>query len=399
MALVINTNISAIKIQSDLDHSNDTLATSLQRLSTGLRINSAKDDAAGLAISERFTSQINGLKVAARNTNDGISLTQTAESALGTISDSLQRIRELAIQSINATNSSSDRQALNAEVQQLKEAINHTATTTQFNDIALLDGSFVNQDFQVGSNVGDVLTLLGIDSAHSSRLAETSTASHSPPSNISENLGFLLWVDLVFNGTSTTPEGKYQIEDELGNRIDIGEIVLDTEALTNGEISFSEYASEAVNQISNQTGVYATVIDGGFSIKLDSTHDIKLYRSFGTLSLIDSPAVVTDGFSSLDISTVFGSVVALDSIDLALDEINSARATMGALQSRFESVANNLGASEERLTEARSRIRDTDFAFETAALVRGQILQQAAVSMLAQATVFPENVLSLLQNF
>src|SRR3954468_7956747 len=155
MPQIINTNIASLNAQRNLNASQNSLATSLQRLSSGLRINSAKDDAAGLAIASRFSAQINGLNQAARNANDGISLAQTAEGSLGVISDNLQRIRELAVQSRNATNSAPHRAALNTEAQQLKAEIDRVATTTSFNGVKLLDGSFTNQSFQVGANVGE----------------------------------------------------------------------------------------------------------------------------------------------------------------------------------------------------------------------------------------------------
>ena len=160
MAAIINTNVVSLNAQRNLSSSQNALATSLQRLSSGMRINRAKDDAAGLAISQRMTSQINGLNQAARNANDGISMSQTAEGALGEIGNNLQRIRDLAVQSRNASNSVSDRTALNNEVQQIKSEIDRVASTTAFNGIKLLDGSFTNQAFQVGANVGEVSIIL-----------------------------------------------------------------------------------------------------------------------------------------------------------------------------------------------------------------------------------------------
>src|SRR6478752_2849832 len=176
MAQVINTNVLSINAQRNLSSSQSALATSLQRLSSGMRINSAKDDAAGLAISQRMTSQINGLNQAARNANDGISMSQTAEGALGEIGNNLQRIRDLSVQSRNASNSVSDRTALNNEVQQLKSEIDRVASTTSFNGIKLLDGSFNNQAFQVGANVGETISIGAIANAQSSALGSSSIA-------------------------------------------------------------------------------------------------------------------------------------------------------------------------------------------------------------------------------
>jgi len=176
MPQTINTNVASLNAQRNLNASQNSLATSLQRLSSGLRINSAKDDAAGLAIASRFSAQINGLNQAARNANDGISLAQTAEGSLGVISDNLQRIRELAVQSRNATNSATDRAALNTEAQQLKAEIDRVASTTSFNGVKLLDGSFTNQAFQVGANVGETISIGAIANAQSSALGSSSVA-------------------------------------------------------------------------------------------------------------------------------------------------------------------------------------------------------------------------------
>ena len=169
MPSVINTNMASLNAQRNLNTSQSSLATSLQRLSSGMRINSAKDDAAGLAIVNRFSSQINGINVAARNANDGISLAQTAEGDLGQVSNNLQRMRELAVQSANGTNSSSDRTALNNESVALIAEIDRVASNSKFNGINLLDGTFTNQQFQVGADAGQTITIAAIDLEHSSQ--------------------------------------------------------------------------------------------------------------------------------------------------------------------------------------------------------------------------------------
>ena len=176
---IINTNVMSLNSQRNLAASNASLGTTIQRLSSGLRINSAKDDAAGLAISERFTTQIRGLNQAARNANDGISLAQTAEGALAEIGNNLQRIRELAVQSSNATNSSTDRAALQAEVKQLQSEIQRVATQTEFNGTKLLDGNFAGQAFQVGANAGQLITVDSIASAQTSALGNGNFASNT----------------------------------------------------------------------------------------------------------------------------------------------------------------------------------------------------------------------------
>src|SRR4051812_36867404 len=177
MASVINTNIASLNTQRNLGSSQATLNTTIQRLSTGLRVNSAKDDAAGLAIAERMNAQVRGLNVAARNANDGVSLAQTAEGSLGKIGDMVQRIRELAVQSSNATNSASDRAALQNEVSQLKEEIDRVAMTSNFNGTKLLDGSFTAAVFQVGANAGDNITVTAITNAQLSGMGSVNRAS------------------------------------------------------------------------------------------------------------------------------------------------------------------------------------------------------------------------------
>jgi flagellin len=234
MALVINTNVMSLNAQRNLSTSGNQLATSLQRLSSGLRINSAKDDAAGLAIVERFTSQIRGLSQAARNANDGISLAQTAEGALGEISNNLQRIRELAVQSLNATNSSSDRAALDAEVQQLKSEIDRVASQTSFNGVRLLDGTFASQTFQVGANQGETISVSSISSARTASLGQ----SYSATINGTAVTAALTTGDLTINGYAVNASAGY--------------------ADTNGRTSDSAYAvARAINGSSGH-GVVAT---------------------------------------------------------------------------------------------------------------------------------------------
>ncbi|QSP94454.1 flagellin FliC [Marinobacter salinisoli] len=275
MALGINTNIASINAQNQLGKSQSLSDQALERLSSGLRINSAKDDAAGLSISTRFDAQIRGLTVAQRNANDGISLAQTAEGALDEITNNLQRIRELSVQSANATNSATDRAALQAEVTQRIEEISRIADTTTFNGLNVLDGSLTaTENFQVGANSGEVIAV-----------------------DLSQDMS----------------------------------------------------------------------ADGALAV------------------------------SAVDISTVAGASGALTTIDTALDTVNSFRADLGAVQNRFESTIANLGNSIENLSAANSRILDADFASESAKLAKANVLQQAGISVLAQANARPNQVLSLLQ--
>lgn len=360
------------------------LATSLQRLSSGLRINSAKDDAAGLAISERMTTQIRGMNVAMRNANDGVSLAQTAEGSLDSVSSALQRIRELSVQSANATNSDSDRAALNAEAQQLKSEVDRVATQTNFNGVKLLDGSFTNKTFQVGANSGETISVNAIVNAQSTALGETTSAAQA-----------------VAAATAFTAivAGDLTIQDASGTAIDVGAVAADTSATER-----AGSLRDAINAVSDQTGVYATN-DTATTLTLTSAHTITtafVASSSATtattgITAAASTASTTTGFSTLDISTASGANIAIVSMDAALTAVNTARADLGAVQTRFESVVNNLAINSENTSAARGRIRDADFAAETASLTRNQILQQAGIAMLSQANSIPQNVLSLLR--
>lgn len=575
MPQVINTNVMSLNAQRNLNASGSRLATALQRLSSGMRINSAKDDAAGLAISNRMTAQINGLNQAARNANDGVSLAQTAEGDLGAITKGLQRIRELAVQSANATNSASDRQALQQEVSQLIAEMDRTAAASSFNGVQLLDGTFTSQQFQVGANAGQVIDVSSIASARTADIGQSDTASFTAGTAVTAALSA---GDLTINGVdvgavagdasliaaaigatspsvtatatnvqtinsvgtvaSATPAavaevytatndvpasldfsgaGQAQLViavDGVDNTINLttdlsagtdfidainagltgatasivgskltithdtagasstiavtsfdgdldggGATVTDFltgSVTTNGADAVAvDYtltvdgsavdlsaasadnsitAAEITAALNGLTGYSATETGGNITLTkadgsnaviaesgADSNADLAgTYR--GTVNNISSQgealviggntvasAGLTAGTTALsgtlggttiantDISTVNGANAAILSVDAALDTINSSRAQLGAIQSRFESVVSALQTTAENLTAARSRIQDADFAAETAALTKDQILQQAGISILSQANAQPQLVLSLLQ--
>jgi len=386
MAQVINTNIASLNAQRNLNSSQSALNTSLERLSSGLRINSAKDDSAGLAISERMTSQIRGLNQAARNANDGISLAQTAEGALKEIGNNLQRIRELAVQSRNATNSDDDRAALQTEAAQLKAEINRVATQTSFNGTKLLDGSFSNKAFQVGANQGETISISSIVNANDTALGTYTRATVT---------------GAAASAFTAITAGHLTIDGGNGKgAISVGAIAADTTAAERaGSIR------DAINSVSDQTGVYA-VNDTATTVTLVSTSGtgITIAHAGATSTVAETGLTASTtvtasytGFNTLDISTVAGADTAMQSMDAALKAVNSARGELGAMQNRFSSVVANLQSTSENLSASRSRIQDADFAAETAALTRGQILQQAGVAMLAQANALPNNVLSLLR--
>ncbi|AUN95521.1 flagellin N-terminal helical domain-containing protein [Pseudazoarcus pumilus] len=544
MSQVINTNIASLNAQRNLNTSAGSLATSLQRLSSGLRINSAKDDAAGLAISERFTTQIRGLDQARRNANDGISLAQTAESALQSSGDILQRIRELAVQSANATNSSGDRAALNSEVQQLTQELQRIATTTEFNGQKLLDGSFTSASFQVGANANQTITATSgnfqTNAYGNYRIGGLATSSNTPNGvgdlvvgssadaqmttattngNTSGIAGDTITVSSSLGSKDITYAPASSAED-IAAKINQAETGVRASALTsfvlgaddaNGgtdgflqdtsytflmatettsgadpdswtTVSFSiggnaagsavttssqlSAAVQAFNDVSGRTGFTAKIVetDGGqFGIQLtsESGKDLRIVNDSETgndialedLAAIDgddgndstlaetltaagntgawtdtSGAWVTgqvildsdrsfsvtagnDDFltaagtvggqlqtvENLDVSTVEAANRTLAMVDSAIAAVSGQRARYGALQSRFENTISNLQSTSENLSASRSRIRDADFAAETANLTRAQILQQAGTAMLAQANQIPQRVLQLLQ--
>ncbi|WP_240125284.1 flagellin [Thermomonas alba] len=382
MTTMINTNVMSLNAQRNLATNSASLSTTIQRLSSGLRINSAKDDAAGLAISERFTSQIRGLNQAARNANDGISLAQTAEGAMSEIGNNLQRIRELAVQASNGTNSQSDRDALQKEVVQLQDEIQRVATQTSFNGTKLLDGSFAGVAFQVGANAGETITIGSIVNAQTSALGGTVTR-YSGSVAVSSLTGFATAIaagGVTINGT------------------DIGAI-----AAAGSAQERAGQLAEAINRVSAQTGVGAYYDSASGQLTLSSSAAITVggTTNDATVAGFANGAVGTSssvtGIGNVNVSSFAGAQMAIDVADAALKVINAGRADLGAIQNRFASVVTNLNTAAENLSASRSRIRDTDFAKETAELTRTQILTQAGTAMLAQANQVPQNVLSLLR--
>ncbi|MBK1693067.1 flagellin [Ectothiorhodospira mobilis] len=404
MSQVINTNIASLNAQRNLNSSQADLQTALQRLSSGLRINSAKDDAAGLAISERFTTQIRGQNQAIRNAGDGISYAQTAEGALGEVGNLLQRIRELAVQSANATNSNTDREALNKEVQQAIAEINRIASNTQFNDDNILDGSVKELIFQVGANAGQTIVVGGVDA----RGSELGAFIESTTDLLTAASG----------GAGTTLEDQFAANDT----VNFGTITISSGGATVGTIGTFDATSledvvSAINSESANTGVRANLSEDGEEIVFSSAlaqedGDAGFTAGAGfTVTWGDIGADDGSGFTvtandandsiktlnDLAVDTVANANDTMVTVDYALQQINGFRAELGAIQNRFESNISNLEVGVENLSASRSRILDADFAKETAALTRAQILQQAGTSVLAQANQTPNNVLSLLQ--
>ena len=456
MPQIINTNIPSLTAQRNLNTSQSSLATSLQRLSSGLRINSAKDDAAGLAISERFTTQIKGLNQAIRNANDGVSFAQTAEGALSTTGDALQRIRELAVQSINDTNSASDRRALNNEVGQLIAEVNRIANTTQFNGQNILDGSLADLTFQVGANQGQTISVDGVDSRGSKLGADTATGLAT--NSVSIATGGALTIngstvdttvasasgdidDLItaINAVANDSGVQAQKASTLTQSFTFADAD-DTVTINGVDIAYVAASGDIdslaadINAIEGQTGVSAVV--NGAAIELTSANaadmtvvataalgavnanyqaGVLLSTDVGTTADPDD-SIIVGGAGDVNFGLAEGTLVnqreilnnvdvltgatandALLTLDFALQKVSGLRAELGAVQTRFESTISNLSVTSENLSAARSRIRDADFAAETANLTRAQILQQAGISVLSQANAQPQNVLALLQ--
>ena len=496
MSQSVNTNVMSLTSQRYAQRVGSDLSTAMARLSSGLRINSARDDAAGIAIADRFTSQIKGLNQAARNANDAISLGQTAESALGTLTSSLQRIRELAVQSANATNNSTDRKALQQEVTQLVSELDRVAKTTQFNGKALFDGSFGTQAYQVGANANQTITTSMVNARTTAYGNFNSGSSGAAPGVGAQTAAFgsngiaagtttiagaLGTAQVTFSANSSAKDHVTNINNRsdatgviatANTRVDLkfgttGSYTLNlrSDNLTDETVSFSltgtqtsdglNAALAAFNEKSGKTGVTASLNSSGNGIILtnDTGADIRVADTTtlnsgdvtvqklaegditvgGTTTLTadtNAAGVVVTGYITLDSDKVFSatgsagsgffataaSVSALQSVndadvssfasstrtikimDSALFTLNAQRAVFGALQSRFEATVSNLTTTVESLTASRSRIQDADFAMETAALSRAQVLRQAANAMVVQANAAPKEILSLLRN-
>ena len=364
-----------------------------------MRINSAKDDAAGLAISERFSTQIRGLDVATRNANDGISLAQTAEGAMVEIGNNLQRIRELAVQSSNATNSGTDRDALNAEVTQLLKEIDRVANQTNFNGTKLLNGDFSGALFQVGADAGQTI---GINSIVDSNIDALGKAGFLNDINLTGATGTTATASGTISGISVKVQAAGASAPTEIKFDDIKIAVGDDAKAVNTKIA------QALNDKMDQTGLYAEVSGGNVkltSIKAGQTVD-SIAMGAGsatgvTFAAVTQAAVTTlqsdIHLEDLDITSFANAQKALEVVDKALTAVNSSRADMGAIQNRFSSTISNLATTSENLSASRSRIRDADYAKETAELTRTQILQQAGTAMLSQANSSTQNVLSLLR--
>jgi len=377
MAINVNTNVSAMTAQRQLNLANEGLNKSMERLSSGYKINSASDDAAGLQISNRLTSQSRGLDMAVRNANDGISIAQTAEGAMTETTNILQRMRDLSLQSANGSNSRSERVAIQEEVSALNDELNRIAETTSFGGNKLLNGNFGSQSFQIGADAGEAV-MLGMGNMRSDDSAmggKSYVAQEGKSDDWTVQSGA---TDLVISYTDKQgSEKEITVDAKVGNDLEelatyingqnndikasVGEegklqVFASNQSVENGEVSFS---GALADELDLGSGVEKTVND-------------------------------------INVTTVAGSQQAVSIIDGALKNVDSNRAELGAFQNRFNHAISNLDNINENVNASRSRIMDTDFAKETTQMTKTQILQNASTSVLAQAKQTPSAALSLL---
>ncbi|HID7483001.1 TPA: FliC/FljB family flagellin [Morganella morganii] len=378
MAQVINTNVLSLVTQNNLNRSQGALGTAIERLSSGSRINSAKDDAAGQAIANRFTANVKGLTQASRNASDGISLAQVTEGAVNEINDNIQRIRELTVQAQNGTNSESDISSIKEEVDQRMKEIDRISEQTQFNGIKVLSGDN-KMTFQVGTNDGETIDIdlkkvdreaLGLDTLDiaASKFGATLSAG-----------------DFVadLKGTGTDAEALKVAEDALKG------IQFGGKAVNGAKISYQVAADGTVDK----TNVYIQGKVDGKDVTLKAEVSVK------EATATDSAELKIENVAALDAADqkVLDDRSPLGTLDKALSKVDTQRSQLGAFQNRMQSTINNLNNSVNNLSAARSRIQDADFATEVSNMSRGNILQQAGTAVLAQANAIPNNVMSLLR--
>ncbi|EKO3404222.1 flagellin [Vibrio fluvialis] len=379
MTINVNTNVSAMTAQRYLNKASNELNTSMERLSSGNRINSAKDDAAGLQISNRLTAQSRGLDVAMRNANDGISIAQTAEGAMNESTSILQRMRDLSLQSANGTNSTSERKALNEEVTALQDELNRIAETTSFGGRKLLNGSFGEASFQIGASSGEAI-IMGLTSirADDNRMGGMSYLSEQGKD---KNWG--------------VPDNARDLKFEFTGK-DGEPVSLNINAKAGDDIE------ELATYINGQTDIFKASVDQDGKLQIfvaqpQLAEDLRISGGLASQLGLSTDNGKYTTVQDIDVTTVGGSQNAVGIIDAALKYVDSQRADLGAKQNRLSHSISNLANIQENVESSKSRIKDTDFAKETTQLTKAQILQQAGTSILAQAKQLPNSAISLLQ--
>ncbi|MHA2859468.1 flagellin [Vibrio harveyi] len=376
MAITVNTNVAALVAQRHLTSATDMLNQSMERLSSGKRINSAKDDAAGLQISNRLQSQMRGLDVAVRNANDGISIMQTAEGAMNEVTNIMQRMRDLSLQSANGSNSKAERTALQEEVSALNDELNRIAETTSFGGRKLLNGSFGKSAFQIGAASGEAVQV----------------ELKSMRSDGIDMGGFSYIANGRANSDWQVKDGANDLSMSFTNRFGETETI-QINAKAGDDIE------ELATYINGQTDKVTASVNEEGQLQLFMAGE----ETSGTLSFSGDLASELglqlkgyDAVDNIDITSVGGAQQAVAVLDTAMKYVDSHRAELGAYQNRFNHAINNLDNIHENLAASNSRIQDTDYAKETTQMVKQQILQQVSTSILAQAKQAPNLALTLL---
>jgi len=417
--MIINHNISALNTYRQLSLNNSNSAKSIEKLSSGYRINRAGDDAAGLAISEKMRGQIRGLNMAAKNAQDGISLIQTAEGALNETHAILQRMRELAVQAVNDTNTETDRAELQKEVDQLSQELSRIGATTEFNTKKILDGTFEGV-LQIGANSGQNLKI-EIGNMKGFALGMAGEVKYEVSAALTDE-GAAALKDGTYIVREADGGGSYELVNSDDTVVAVSSngtawtenVTSDPKGyftfslgVTSGEITVKDGKASALFSAENkglEAGTYKVNADGNLEDNngnVVATHNgADAYVDADGNTLFASSALTADmevTIGGIDISSRETADAAITKIQAAIENVSAERARLGAYQNRLEHTINNLGASAENLTAAESRIRDVDMAKEMMEFTKNSILQQAAQAMLAQANQMPQGVLQLLR--
>ncbi|MGR5259184.1 flagellin [Vibrio astriarenae] len=381
MTITVNTNVSAMTAQRYLNKASNDLNTSMERLSSGHKINSARDDAAGLQISNRLTAQSRGLDVAMRNANDGISIAQTAEGAMNESTSILQRMRDLSIQSANGTNTDADRIAINDEVEALQAELNRIAETTSFGGRKLLNGQFGEASFQIGAASGEAV-IMGLTSVRADDYRMGGQSYFATNGK-----------DALWGVDPAAYDIKFDFNDKEGNPVSIeifakaGDDIEQLATYINGQ---TDQLQASVSENGELQVFFAEA-------EVEDLGSVAISGGLATDLGLNGAAKVDTTVQDIDVRTVAGSQNAVGIIDSALKYIDAQRADLGAKQNRFDHTINNLANIQENVEASNSRIKDTDFAKETTQMTKNQILQQAGTSILAQAKQLPNSAVTLLQ--
>ncbi|WP_139685949.1 flagellin [Vibrio tasmaniensis] len=376
MAITVNTNVSALVAQRNISNANNMLNQSLERLASGSRINSAKDDAAGLQISNRLETQMSGIDVAVRNANDGISIMQTAEGAMNETTNIMQRMRDLSLQATNGSNSQSERAAIQEEVTALNDELNRIAETTSFGGKKLLNGSFGSSSFQIGGSSGEAVQI-GLKSM---RTDDINMGGFSYVANGMANDTWEVKPDQ--NDMTMSFTDRFGQPQEITINAKTGDDIEELATYINGQ---TDLVSASVND-EGQLQIYMSGEDTAGTISFSGSLADELSMSAGSYESVDD----------INVTDVGGAQRAVSILDTAMKYVDSHRSELGAMQNRFDHAINNLENVHENLGASNSRIKDTDYAKETTQMLKQQILQQVSTTILAQAKQAPNLALTLL---